>query len=91
MAHKFLSGTLWGKPLREYQATQRQIAVVLGVISGIGGPLSVGAVWFLAYRLAAFPAQPGETLAGFLGLMGLALAVTDRVLRRALLQPRGKG
>ena len=84
MAHKFLSGTLWVKPLREYRATRREILSVLGIILGVGVPLSLGAVWFLAYRLASFPAQPIETLVGFLGLMALAMAVTDRVLRRAL-------
>ncbi len=89
MAHKFWDGTLWGKPLREYRATRREMVAGLGVILGIGGPLSLGAVWFLAYRLAAFPAQPGATLAGFLGLMGLmglALVATNRILRRALSQ-----
>ena len=90
MAQRFLNGTLWGKPLREYRATRREMAAVLGVILGVGMPLMLGAVWFLAYRLAHAPAQPNETLTGFLGLMALALLVTDRVLRRALPQLRDK-
>ncbi len=81
MAHKFLNGTLWGKPLSAYRTIRREMAAVLGVILGLGMPLMLGAVWFLAYRLAHVPAQPNETLAGFLGLMGLAMVVTDCVLR----------
>lgn len=84
MAQRFLSGTLRGKPLSAYRTTRREMAAVLGVIFGVGSPLMLGAVWFLAYRLAHVPAQPNETLVGFVGLMALALALTDRALRRVM-------
>ncbi len=84
MAQRFLSGTLWGKPLSAYRTTRREVAVVLGVIFGVGSPLMLGAIWFLAYRLAHVPTQPNETLAGFVGLTVLAMAVTDHLLRRVV-------
>lgn len=84
MTQRFLSGILWGKPLSAYRTTRREIAAVLGVILGVGMPLMLGAIWFLAYRLAHVPAQPNETLAGFVGLTGLAMVVTERLLRRVV-------
>lgn len=84
MTRRFLSGTLRGKPLSAYRATRREMAAVVGVIFGVGSPLMLRAVWFLAYRLAHVPAQPDETLAGFVGLTVLAMALTDRVLWRVI-------